>query len=60
MSNEFDRYTSVPATLRLLKFVAGLRLQARAADSVDHTDGIAWRASLAAGSRARRLRGVNK
>ncbi len=28
-----------------LKFVAGLRLQARAADTVDYTGNIAWRGS---------------
>jgi len=33
MSNEFP------------KFVAGVRLHARAADSREHTDGIAWRGS---------------
>ncbi len=46
MSNEFT------------EFVAGLRLQARAAGGVDHTDGIAWRVSPAHGLRARRLRAI--
>ncbi len=46
MSNEF------------LEFVAGLRLQARAADSLGYTGNIAWRGSPAHGMRARRLRGV--
>jgi hypothetical protein len=46
MSNEFS------------KFVAGLRLQARAAASADHKGNIAWRGSPAAGSRARRMRGI--
>ena len=70
-SNGFDRYALVFASLRSLKFGAGLRVralraiplilgkaegEARAADSVDHTDGIAWRVSPAHGMRARRLR----
>jgi len=37
MSNEFDRFDFVVAPHRFLKFVAGVRLHARAADSVDCT-----------------------
>ncbi len=59
MSNEFDRYAPVCASHHLLKFVAGLRLQARAADSSGHTGNMAWRDSPAHGMRARRL-GANK
>jgi hypothetical protein len=56
MSNEFDRSAPIVALRRLLKFVAGLRLQARAAGGVDHADGIAWRDSPGHGMAARRLR----
>jgi len=60
MSNEFGRDTVVFTTLRRPKFVAGVRVRAwhaiqlilgqaesdaRAADSVDYTGGIAWRGS---------------
>jgi hypothetical protein len=48
MSNEFS------------KFVAGLQLQARAAASRGHKDGMARRGSPALGMRARRLRALNK
>jgi hypothetical protein len=69
MSNEFDRNAPVARSDIFFKFVAGLRLQARAADSVDCTGGIGWplrahrryasirRGSPAHGMRARRLRG---
>ena len=40
----------------LSKFVAGVRLHARAADSCGNTGNIAWRVSQAHGVRARRLR----
>ena len=58
MSNEFDRYMAAVDSLRFLKFVAGVRLHARAADGRGHTGNIAWRGSPAAGSRARRLRDI--
>ena len=45
MSNEFDRYMAAVDSLRFLKFVAGVRLHARAADSVEHTGNMAWRGS---------------
>jgi len=48
MSNEFDRYPPALAQPSVLKFVAGVQAHARAADSVDHTGGIAWRGSPAA------------
>ena len=56
--NEFGRDSLNGDTCRLSKFVSGLRLQARAADSVDYTGNIAWRGSPAAGSRARRMRDI--
>jgi hypothetical protein len=40
----------------LPRYLFGLRLQARAANSLGHTDGIALRGSQAHGMRARRLR----
>jgi hypothetical protein len=43
-----------------LEFVAGLRRRARAAGGVEHTGNLAWRAGLAAGSRARRLRAIDE
>ena len=46
MSNEF------------LKFVAGVRLHARAADSGDDRGNMGWRGSPAHGMRARRLRDI--
>ena len=58
MSNEFDRYTTTFDTFRFFKFVAGVRLHARATDSVDNIVNIAWRGSPAHGMRARRLRGI--
>jgi len=58
MSTEFGRWLLVFASLRFPKFGAGLQVQARAADSVEHTSDIAWRGSPAAGSRARRLRDI--
>ena len=43
--NEFGRYTLIDMSRRFLKFVHGLRLQARAASGVDYMDDIAWRGS---------------
>jgi phage tail tape-measure protein len=47
MSNEFSR-----------KFVAGVQVHARAADSVDHTGDILGAIAKAAQAAARRLRGI--
>ncbi len=58
MSNEFDRYTTAFDTLRFVKFVAGVRLHARATDSVDTIGNIAWRGSQAIGESARRSRDI--
>jgi hypothetical protein len=57
MSNEFVRFALVFASLRPSKFVAGMRLHARAAACRGHTGNIAWRGSQANGESARRLRG---
>jgi hypothetical protein len=43
--NEFGRAALIPSALRFPKFGQGLRLQARAADSLAYTDGVAWRVS---------------
>jgi hypothetical protein len=44
-SNDFDRFTPIVVPRRTLEFGAGLRLQARAADSRRHTINIEWRGS---------------